>query len=170
MQKLLQKKSVLKDTILENSNINLCSLLDLIYFWSIDATQSKCLVECNTKSRKTVHKWHKIFSLQTFYIMREFRIRKIGGVGHFFEVAESKFSKRKNEVGRIVESKWIIGGVDIHTGELFFREVINRNAETISNVLLENIEIGSTIITDCWPAYINISSLGFNHLTVNHSE
>ncbi|KCZ80519.1 hypothetical protein H312_02081, partial [Anncaliia algerae PRA339] len=42
--------------------------------------------------------------------------------------------------------------------------------ETISHVLLENIEIGSTIITDCWPAYINISSLGFNHLTVNHSE
>ncbi|KCZ81766.1 hypothetical protein H312_00806 [Anncaliia algerae PRA339] len=77
--------------------------------------------------------------MQTFYIMRKFRNRKIGRVDHFIEVDESKFSKRKNEVGRIVESKWIIGGVDMHTVELFFREVINKNEETISNVLPENI-------------------------------
>ncbi|KCZ75333.1 hypothetical protein H311_03692, partial [Anncaliia algerae PRA109] len=45
-----------------------------------------------------------------------------------------------------------------------------RNQETIQNVLLENVEVGTTIITDCWTGYISLNELGFLHLTVNHSE
>ena len=35
-------------------------------------------------------------------------------------------------------------------------------------MILENIEPGSTIISDCWNAYDSLGTLGFTHLTVNH--
>jgi len=40
-------------------------------------------------------------------------------------------------VGRLVQSPWIIDGVDIGNGNVFFREVLFRNRETITSVLLE---------------------------------
>ncbi|KCZ80853.1 hypothetical protein H312_01736 [Anncaliia algerae PRA339] len=43
------------------------------------------------------------------------------------------------------------------TSEAFFVEVLFRNQETIQNVLLENVEIGTTIIIDCWTSYINLN-------------
>ncbi|MGL6009028.1 MAG: transposase [Culicoidibacterales bacterium] len=82
---------------------------------------------------------------------------------------ESKLSKRKFNVGRVVRSPWVIGGVDIVTGDMFFKEVLFRNRSTIASVLSECVEIGSTIITDCWSGYVNLEELGYIHMTVNHS-
>ena len=72
--------------------------------------------------------------------------KKIGGPGTIVEVDEAKFSKRKFNMGRVVRSPWVIGGVDLSNGNLFFREVLFRNRETIRSVLLECIEPGTTII------------------------
>jgi hypothetical protein len=64
----------------------------------------------------------------------------------------------------------VIGGVDINSWELFFREVIFRNRTTIASVLQECIEPGTTIITDCLRGYVNLESLGYHHLTVNNNR
>lgn len=163
-------RSILHNTILENCNKTLNEIIDLIYFWSLDLTQCKTKHEANTNSSKTVFNWYKKLSLQSYFIMRTIKTTKIGGVGRIIEVDEAKFSKRKFNVGRAVRSPWVIGGVDIHSGEMFFVEVIRRNSETIKQVLTENIEIGSTVITDCWAGYVNLESYGYFHLKVNHSE
>ncbi|KCZ82392.1 hypothetical protein H312_00050 [Anncaliia algerae PRA339] len=59
--------------------------------------------------------------------MKETQANKIGGIGHVVEVDESKFGKKKYNIRRLYLSPWIETGVDIHTGEMFFVEVINRN-------------------------------------------
>ncbi|KCZ82394.1 hypothetical protein H312_00052 [Anncaliia algerae PRA339] len=46
----------------------------------------------------------------------------------------------------------------------------NRNKQTINNIILENIEFGTIIVTDCWSGYVDLTKLGYFHLTVNHSE
>ena len=109
-------------------------------------------------------------SMQSFYIMRQLEPNVISGIGSIVEVDESQFSKRKFNVGRVVRSAWVIGGLDINTGDLFFREVLFRNRMTITSVLQECVLLGTTIITDCWRGYVDLESLGYRHLTVNHSR
>ncbi|KCZ82395.1 hypothetical protein H312_00053, partial [Anncaliia algerae PRA339] len=46
----------------------------------------------------------------------------------------------------------------------------NRNKQTINNIILENIELGTTIVTDSWSGYVDLTKLDYFHLTVNHTE
>ncbi|KCZ80787.1 hypothetical protein H312_01794 [Anncaliia algerae PRA339] len=48
---------------------------------------------------------------------------KIGGFGHIVEIDESKFSKCKYNVGRLVRSPWIVEGIDLTTNQIFLAEV-----------------------------------------------
>ncbi|KCZ81950.1 hypothetical protein H312_00593 [Anncaliia algerae PRA339] len=95
---------------------------------------------------------------------------EIGGPGHIVEIDESKFSKRKYQVGRIVNSPWVVGGVDVSTKEFFFVEVINRNSDTLKGIILDKIYPGSLIVTDEWRGYWGLEILGYHHCTVNHSQ
>jgi hypothetical protein len=45
--------------------------------------------------------------------MKKVKPKKIGGRGKIVEIDESKLRKRKYNVGRMVRTKWIIGGVDM---------------------------------------------------------
>ena len=51
----------------------------------------------------------------------------------------------------------------------FFSPVEARNSETLLQVIKDNVESGTMIISDCWKAYQCLSSDGYKHLTVNHS-
>ena len=41
--------------------------------------------------------------------------------------------------------------------------------EILVSIIKENINPGTTIISDCWRAYNSLSEEGFKHLMVNHS-
>jgi IS1 family transposase len=161
--------SIFEGTIFYNTNKKLCELVDLVYVWCDDTLQGKARRECNTKSRKTVGTWYKKLQKLSYVIMSAERPRKIGGPGHIIEIDESQFSKRKYNVGRTVRKLWVVGGIDVVTKEAFFVEVVRRDAVTLQQVILENVELGSTIYTDCWRGYINLDSLGYIHETVNHA-
>ena len=45
---------------------------------------------------------------------------KIGGPGHFVEIDESKFGKRKFHKGKRVVGCWVVGGIDRQTKDTFF--------------------------------------------------
>lgn len=96
---------------------------------------------------------------------------KIGGPGGVVEIDESMFYKRKYNRGRQLGSGWIFGGVerDNHA-KAFMIMVERRNADTLIPLILSNIEKGSIIISDQWKAYDSLSSLGYIHYSINHSE
>jgi hypothetical protein len=120
-------------------------------------------------SRFTANKWYLKFRHVCYEIMRLVKPKKIGGNGMIVQVDESKFSKRKYNVGRLVKSVWVIGGID-ESGETFFVEVLSRSKEVISNIMMEYVHTGSIVFTDCWKGYIDLNTLGFFHFTVNHSK
>ncbi|XP_068240858.1 uncharacterized protein [Palaemon carinicauda] len=95
--------------------------------------------------------------------------KKIGGPGHIVEVDESKFGKRKYNIGHDVEGTWVFGGIDRETRETFFKVVKKRNAETLISALKEHVLPGTTIISDCWKGYGKVKDHDFKHFTVNHS-
>ncbi|KCZ77969.1 hypothetical protein H311_01013 [Anncaliia algerae PRA109] len=96
--------SLFKNIILENCKQDISEILDIIYFWSLDLTQNKAMIEGNSYSIDTIFNWYRKLRIQTYYIMINTRASKIGGIGHVVEVDEAKFSKRKYEIGRIVRS------------------------------------------------------------------
>ena len=47
--------------------------------------------------------------------------------------------------------------------------VPNTEAETLIPKIIENVPTSAAILTDSWGAYNKLQSLGYKHLTVNHS-
>jgi ISXO2-like transposase domain len=78
-----------------------------------------------------------------------------------------KFNK-----GRRVEGHWVLGMIDVETGEL--RIALCKNNHRSEAELLPWIEAwvekGTTIYSDCWKAYGKLESMGYKHETVNHSQ
>ena len=85
------------------------------------------------------------------------------------EIDESAFVRRKHNVGRVVNTQWVFGGLDVDTGEGFLVDVERRDADTLLPVLQRYVRQGTTVVSDLWGAYNTIGNLGYQHLTVNHS-
>ena len=85
------------------------------------------------------------------------------------EIDESKFGKRKYNVGRLIEGQWVFGGICRETREFFMVSVADRISATLLDVIHQYIENGSTIVSDCWKAYDCLESEGYKHLKVNPS-
>ncbi|KAI5704940.1 hypothetical protein M8J75_010298 [Diaphorina citri] len=95
---------------------------------------------------------------------------KIGGPGKVVEIDEAKFGRRKYNRGRIIDGKWLFGGIErTEEKKIFLVPVEKRDSSTLLQVIQDKIEPGTTIISDCWKAYDCLSDEGFTHLTVNHS-
>ena len=96
---------------------------------------------------------------------------KIGGKDIVIEIDESKFGKRKYNRGKHVEGVWIFGMVE-RTAErrIVLVPVDVRNKVTLESILKQYIDKKSTVISDCWKAYSQLSNIFEEHITVNHSK
>jgi hypothetical protein len=54
--------------------------------------------------------------------------------------------------------------------KFFFVETLYRDQNTLNEIILNNVEIGSILATDQWAGYNRLSSIEYLHDTVNHSE
>ena len=116
----------------------------------------------------TVADWG-IFCRQAMLVYLEGCSEKIGGRNKIVEIDESKFGRRKYHRGHPVKGKWVFGGVERESGRTFLVPVPDINADTLTNVISDWIEPGTTLISDCWAVYRYIGSLGYTHCTVNQS-
>ena len=80
-------------------------------------------------------------------------------------------SATENNRGRLVEGTWVLGIIDVHTGDLRIEVCPDnrRDAETLLAIIGRHVEAGTVVMTDCWRSYNGLDDLGFQHLTVNHS-
>ena len=100
---------------------------------------------------------------------------KIGGPLVIVEIDEALLHRRKNFVGRVKPSGWVLGGVERPNTpdsipRTFFVQCEQRTREQLESLILDNVEIGSIIITDSFSSYSRLSLLGYHHYTVNHSK
>ncbi|CAF1296695.1 unnamed protein product, partial [Rotaria sp. Silwood1] len=90
--------------------------------------------------------------------------------GHIVQIDESCFGKRKYQRGRLLNSQWVFGGIDIVTKQCFAVPVDNREAATLLPIIQEYVLPDTTIHSDEWKAYHNLGrNPDYVHLTVNHS-
>ena len=90
------------------------------------------------------------------------------------QIDETPLTKRKYNRGRIIEPKWIFGGIDPATGECFVQFVQDRSKATLHPLIERFIKPGTEIHSDEWRSYLSIPRLNvqprFHHGTVNHSR
>ena len=95
----------------------------------------------------------------------------LGGPGNVIECDEMKLGRRKYQRGRVVESNWILGMVDIETNEVRLEICPDnkRDANTLLKLIQKHVQPNTTLFTDLWKGYNNLNENGFQHMCVNHS-
>jgi ISXO2-like transposase domain len=89
------------------------------------------------------------------------------------EIDESMFFKRKYNRGRLNNGQWFVGGIERGSKKVFIVPVLNRNAQTMREIINEFVFPGTIIVTDEWLAYgaaIRELNGDYIHKTVNHSQ
>lgn len=162
-----KKVSIRQGSWFANSNLSLEKIILLTYFWVYRADQEFVKHELEI-SHTTIVDWYN-FSREICICILEKFSQKIGGANKVVEIDESKFGKRKYHRGRRVDGVWVFGGIERDTKHCFFQCVADRTADTLIEIIKDNILPGTTIISDCWKAYCSLNKEGFKHLTVNHS-
>ena len=148
----------------------MANVLKLIYGWALRLNTFQMAFLFGFKRKETITEFYRDMSALCCNIYNKYFKKKIGGIGLTIEIDESKFTKRKYNVGRVVRDLWVVGGICRETNDVFFVIVEDRSEETLLEVIMENVELGSTIYTDCWRGYLNLNSYGYIHYTVNHSR
>ncbi|GFO12876.1 hypothetical protein PoB_003938100 [Plakobranchus ocellatus] len=64
----------------------------------------------------------------------------IGGPGQIVELDESLIAKRKNNVGCVLEQRWVFGGVCPATGQGFLTHIPDKTAATMLPLIIRHIE------------------------------
>jgi len=174
--KCSKEVSLVSGTVFEESRISLGQVLLLIYcfangFSYEDAIRESSMGESSI-TRQTISHWYATCR-EACVAWTEGRVcqGKMGGQGSVVEVDEAMIGRRKYNRGRLVPSTWVLGIIDVHTRELRI-EVCpgnRRDAKTLLAIIDKHVEAGTTVMTDCWRSYENLTAEGFNHLTVNHS-
>ena len=164
-------KSLLYNSVFTRTHLPINKILHLIYCWAMEYSCELAAHETGV-TMATVTNFFQAFRQACAHWLDQEGQQPIGGVGYNVEIDESIVSKRKNNVGRLLQEVWVFGGVCRETHERFVLMVPNRNAATLLPIIQEMILPGSTIHSDGWAAYNNISQLpeGYTHKVVNHSQ
>lgn len=161
------KKHIRNNTIFGLARVVPVTLLTVLVAW-IMKYPSSVIVRETGLSRPTVTKLINAFREMLVVWLLE-NSAKIGGIGRIVEVDESAFGKRKYNRGRLTKTRWVVGGIDRDSKKCFLKIVKKRDSDTLLQVISENVEPGTTIITDMWKGYNSLRQSRFRHETVNHS-
>ena len=78
------------------------------------------------------------------------------------KIDKSLIANRNNNVGRVVEQRWMFGGVDRATRQGFLVLVPDRTRGTLERFILHFVAPGSVITSDGFACY--------QHIVVNHNR
>ena len=166
--------SLRSNSFFENSRLSLKLILKILnkYMAKVEYVQMAFDLEV---SRITISGYCDLFREAICYYI-EIHSTRIGGIDNegnqkIVEIDESLFFRRKYNRGRIQNEQWYIGGIERGTRNVFIVPVPNRNAQTITHVICENVLPGSKIITDQWRAYNAALEIlpEYSHRSINHS-
>ena len=165
------KLSLRTGTFFEKSNMTIEEILQIVYLWVHGHSQQNIQHEVGISSSTDVDWASFCREVCEVSVMRN--SEKIGGQGIVAEIDESKFAKRKYNVGHRVKGGLVFGGRGKDNKKKVFMEPVeNRTSATLLAVIQKWIAPGSIIRSDCWKSYDAIPTLpeGYSHQTVNHSK
>ena len=144
--------SIFKNIWFHKSGLDIETNLKFVVLWLQDWFAFKVVRSELKLNNSTITDWSSFCrEVVVNWVVRN--SKKIGGPDCIVETDESKFGRRKYNVGRLIEGQWVFGGICRETQEFFVVPVPERNRETLLRVIKDNIYEGTTIISDCWKSY-----------------
>lgn len=163
--------SIRNNSFFENYSSSLNHLFSIIWKWGLEISQSNIMKEIPVARRLIVEIFKKLRNCCGKFLVQN--PLKLGGRGLICQIDESLFRyKPKYHRGRATEHElWVFGIVDttFRPSRGYMQVVEDRSSSTLIPIIQSVIREGSTVQSDEWRAYRNLSELGFDHNTVNHS-
>ena len=167
-------------------------ILKIVFQYFEKKTHYEIMRNTDIKNNNTMVNWcNYIRDVMCIYFERS---PKMGGIGKRIQIDESLFrGRRKYHRGRMllgdldietaadrcsrrenygdrVDGPWIFGMVEEETNNIRMFHVEKRDACTLIPLIMNNIEPGTTIISDGWAAYTRLQYMGYEHEVVIHEE
>jgi transposase-like protein len=169
-RKCRSTKSLLLDSIFEETKLELGIFIKIIYHYALGYPQQQCSLQTKV-SIKTINRLYiKFREIVCMEIIKQQQTHKIGGKGKIIEADEAKFGKNKNNQGVERDGIWVIAAICRETLDFTLEIVETRDEKACIGFCTRNIHKGSHIFTDCWASYNKLSENGFIHSSVNHKE
>jgi len=135
----------------------------LSHFWSFgDVSQVSLAAMLNVDANHTLPNWFNMhWDLCIDWVAMHMQ-HPIGGPGNCVQIDEMLISKLKttrNTSARPTPQQWVFGGLDTTTQEAFLVEVPRRNAATLLPMIQKHVAPGTTIWSDQWAAYRQITAV-----------
>jgi len=89
----------------------------------------------------------------------------VGKLNDLVQMDESFFGRVRHKQDQVI----VVGAIEADTGRIKLELVPNRSSKTLSTFIDSHISHKSTVITDKWRAYDEISMFPREYLSVNHS-
>ena len=122
------------DPFFENSKLSYKNIVELIFAWSFKTPVNNTSILTGLNERIVV---------QCFSFFRDvcsWWLDQIGGPGEVVEIDESLVAKRMYNVGRLLEHRWVFGGVERQTNKGFLQLDQDRSAGTLLDIIQNRIE------------------------------
>lgn len=168
-------KSIRHGSILNNKRLTFIQFLELLCFLCPKETYLTHISEWTGLNKNTISDYRNMLDLILIeYLLDQTNTSQVqlGGPGKVVELDESKFGKMKYNRGAVRTGSWILGGIERDSDKCFLVVCPGnlRDEATLIPLIQRFVLPGTTIHTDCWSSYNNLSTLGYTHLTVNHSD
>ncbi len=159
-------------TVMEQSHTPICT-----WFWAayLLVTQTPGMSALQFQRQLGLSRYETAF--QMFHKLREAMIRpdrdKIGKP-YDVEIDETFVGgKTKGEGHGVHHKKIVVGAVEIREGKggkyggrLRLRQIKDRSEAELEGFIVDSVLKGTTITTDAWPSYNNLSYIGYKHYEV----
>ena len=145
------------------------TIIQIIYMFGIDLQvyEVEKLVDVG---HNTVIDWYKQLRLVCKEALDHDPIKLGETSTSIVEIDESLFGKkRKYHRGTGKQNIWVFGMIEKGTQRVKLEVVEKRDRATLMPIIVDNINQGTTVCSDCWRPYSTLPQEGFIHKTVNHS-
>lgn len=160
--------SVRINSIFQNSHMYIPDILHFFFTHAEGMSLYQSSQMSGINYNRTGVEWGKVVrDLYKEYFNRHINGVKFSGI---VEIDESLFGKKvKYHKGNPSGMKiWIFGLLERSTNRIKLFPVDDRKKETLLKLIMNNVEMGSTIYSDGWSAYKTLTTMGFKHYIVEH--
>lgn len=158
--------SVKARTIFDNTKLPLNKWFLILYFYSQNKKNIASAQNARNVRVTQTTAWHAMHKIRS---MLSDDYEKLSGIVEIDEVFLARKKPNYLNFCSLSIRKAPILGMFQRGGKVLIKTIPNRRPITLDEIILKHVEKGSTIYTDGWMGYKNLSQY-YNHEWVNHKE